>query len=265
MDCFSKFTKKTLETGPIELSSSETFCPSKCFVSTGVTRGNCHVSATNLAQQQKTTPDIVGSFSFFKLHIYVLQITLLPIPISLNDAVIPQYPMAWFRSLIQVSATARSATKPRILDPFSYTLLSRFSSEPAPIHETPAPSPAPQTPTQYSGLGPTKPGEKPRVVVLGTGWAGCRLMKGLDTDIYDVVCVSPRNHMVFTPLLASTCVGTLEFRSVAEPIGRIQPAISREPGSYFFLSNCVGLDPDKHLVRLVLFGVIGFHGKYVCE
>ena len=38
--------------------------------------------------------------------------------------------------------------------------------------------------------------------------------------------------MVFTPLLTSTCVGTLEFRSVAEPIGRIQPAISREPRFY---------------------------------
>lgn len=104
-----------------------------------------------------------------------------------------------------------------------------------------------------SELGPTNPGEKPRVVVLGSGWAGCRLMKDLDTSIYDVVCVSPRNHMVFTPLLASTCVGTLEFRSVAEPIGRIQPAISREPGSYFFLANCTGIDADKHLVRLLLF------------
>ncbi|PQQ11742.1 internal alternative NAD(P)H-ubiquinone oxidoreductase A1 mitochondrial [Prunus yedoensis var. nudiflora] len=61
--------------------------------------------------------------------------------------------MAWFRSLIQVSAAARSATKPRISDPFSYTLLSRFSSEPAPIHETPAPQP----PTQYSGLAPRSP------------------------------------------------------------------------------------------------------------
>lgn len=27
--------------------------------------------------------------------------------------------------------------------------------------------------------------------------------------------ISNRNHMVFTPLLASTCVGTLEGRSVA--------------------------------------------------
>ncbi|KAK1325167.1 hypothetical protein QJS10_CPA01g02339 [Acorus calamus] len=37
------------------------------------------------------------------------------------------------------------------------------------------------------GLEPTKPNEKPRVVVLGSGWAGCRFLKGLDTKIYDVI------------------------------------------------------------------------------
>lgn len=105
------------------------------------------------------------------------------------------------------------------------------------------------TQSNHPGLRPTKGDEKPRVVVLGTGWAGCRLMKDIDTNIYDVVCISPRNHMVFTPLLASTCVGTLEFRSVAEPIGRIQPAISREPGSYFFLSNCMGVDFQNRQVH----------------
>ncbi|PKI61549.1 hypothetical protein CRG98_018045 [Punica granatum] len=101
---------------------------------------------------------------------------------------------------------------------------------------------------KFPGLEATKPGEKPRVVVLGTGWAACRFMKGLDTRIYDVVCVSPRNHMVFTPLLASTCVGTLEFRSVAEPVGRIQPALATSPNSYFYLSSCTGIDTDKHEV-----------------
>ncbi|KAF2303426.1 hypothetical protein GH714_018246 [Hevea brasiliensis] len=50
---------------------------------------------------------------------------------------------------------------------------------------------------RYPGLEATRPGEKPRVVVLGTGWAACRFMKGLDTKIYDVVCISPRNHMVY--------------------------------------------------------------------
>ncbi|CAL9210281.1 unnamed protein product [Musa hybrid cultivar] len=101
---------------------------------------------------------------------------------------------------------------------------------------------------RVSGLEPTKAGEKPRVVVLGTGWAGCRFLKGLDTKLYDIVCISPRNHMVFTPLLASTCVGTLEFRSVAEPVNRIQSALSGAPNSYFYLASCTGIDTHKHQV-----------------
>ena len=105
----------------------------------------------------------------------------------------------------------------------------------------------------YPGLEATKPGEKPRVVVLGTGWAACRFLKGLDTKIYDVVCISPRNHMVFTPLLASTCVGTLEFRSVAEPVGRIQSALATEPNSYFYLATCTGIDTNKHEVSEPLY------------
>ncbi|GLT33495.1 hypothetical protein SLA2020_080800 [Shorea laevis] len=101
---------------------------------------------------------------------------------------------------------------------------------------------------RYAGLEATKPGEKPRVVVLGSGWAACRFLKGLDTRIYDVVCISPRNHMVFTPLLASTCVGTLEFRSVAEPVSQIQSALATEPNSYFYLASCTGIDTNKHEV-----------------
>ncbi|KAG8385612.1 hypothetical protein BUALT_Bualt03G0063200 [Buddleja alternifolia] len=102
--------------------------------------------------------------------------------------------------------------------------------------------------SRYPTLEATKPGEKPRVVVLGSGWAACRFLKGLDTKVYDVVCISPRNHMVFTPLLASTCVGTLEFRSVAEPVSQIQTALAKDPNSYFFLASCTDVDTDKHEV-----------------
>ncbi|KAJ8644003.1 hypothetical protein MRB53_005751 [Persea americana] len=143
--------------------------------------------------------------------------------------------MSWRRTLtIFFSTTTRPSNSIRksLAPPLSFS--SHFSS---------ATSPFP------SGLDPTKPSDKPRVVVLGSGWAGCRLMKGIDTSIYDVVCISPRNHMVFTPLLASTCVGTLEFRSVAEPIARIQPAISHAPGSFFFLARCRGIDTEKHVVH----------------
>ncbi|KAK6917480.1 FAD/NAD(P)-binding domain [Dillenia turbinata] len=108
--------------------------------------------------------------------------------------------------------------------------------------------------SSFLGLEATRPGEKPRVVVLGTGWAACRFLKGIDTNIYDVVCISPRNHMVFTPLLASTCVGTLEFRSVAEPVEQIQSALAQSPNSFFYLANCIGLDTDKHEVYCAMNG-----------
>lgn len=44
--------------------------------------------------------------------------------------------------------------------------------------------------------------------------------------------ISPRNHMVFTPLLASTTVGTLEARSVALHITSIQSALHQPQNQY---------------------------------
>ncbi|GER33225.1 internal alternative NAD(P)H-ubiquinoneoxidoreductase A1 [Striga asiatica] len=151
--------------------------------------------------------------------------------------------MPWFGNFIQLSI---AFTRQRPLPPHRSAAV--FGPPPSIAQLLQHFSAAAQS-NREPGLGPTKRDEKPRVVVLGSGWAGCRLIKDIDTKIYDIVCVSPRNHMVFTPLLASTCVGTLEFRSVAEPIGRIQPAISREPGSYFFLANCTGVDFQKHQIH----------------
>ncbi|MFS7902769.1 putative NADH:ubiquinone reductase (non-electrogenic) [Helianthus anomalus] len=143
--------------------------------------------------------------------------------------------MYWFKTLTRFT----TASKQRATTKFTPTLFSLQH-----IHHFTTTGDAAAPPA--SGLGPTKKTDKPRVVVLGSGWAGCSLMKGIDTGLYNIVCVSPRNHMVFTPLLASTCVGTLEFRSVAEPIGRIQPAISHEPGSFFFLADCKDVDAKNH-------------------
>jgi NADH:ubiquinone reductase (non-electrogenic) len=60
--------------------------------------------------------------------------------------------------------------------------------------------------------------KKPVVLVLGSGWAAHSCIKVIDTDACDVIVVSPRNHFCFTPMLPSTAVGTVEFRSLLEPI-----------------------------------------------
>merc|ERR1719186_1968866 len=64
--------------------------------------------------------------------------------------------------------------------------------------------------------------EKPMLVVLGAGWGGFRVARDLDKTKFDVTVVSPRNHFLFTPLLPSTTVGTLEFRCVQEPVRTIK-------------------------------------------
>ena len=63
--------------------------------------------------------------------------------------------------------------------------------------------------------------EKPRVVIVGSGWGGNKVARAVDKERFDVRVVSPANHFLFTPLLASTAVGTLEFRAVQEPVRTI--------------------------------------------
>lgn len=78
-------------------------------------------------------------------------------------------------------------------------------------------------------------GDRERIVILGSGWAGqltpySQKCTAIDSryagyvlsqrlsDKYQVLVISPRSYFVFTPLLNSTAVGTLEFRTALEPI-----------------------------------------------
>lgn len=60
--------------------------------------------------------------------------------------------------------------------------------------------------------------DRERVVILGSGWGGYNLARKLNPNKFQTVVVSPRSYFVFTPLLASTSVGTLEFRAALEPV-----------------------------------------------
>ncbi|KAJ1822937.1 hypothetical protein LPJ56_000481 [Coemansia sp. RSA 2599] len=83
-----------------------------------------------------------------------------------------------------------------------------------------------------------------RLVILGSGWGAVSILKTIDKDAYDVTVVSPNNYFIFTPLLPSVTVGTVEFRSVLEPIRRI---IKRIRGSYIEAA-AVDIDFEKKYV-----------------
>lgn len=82
----------------------------------------------------------------------------------------------------------------------------------------------------------------PRLVVLGTGFGAFNLVKHV-SDRYDVTVISPRNHFLFTPLLPGTTVGTLEFRSIIEPIRHARRGIT------FYHAAATGLDVAAHRVQ----------------
>ncbi|KAK1260814.1 hypothetical protein QJS04_geneDACA021989 [Acorus gramineus] len=89
--------------------------------------------------------------------------------------------------------------------------------------------------------------KKKKLVVLGTGWAGTSFLKNLDGSLYDIQVVSPRNYFAFTPLLPSVTCGTVEARSIVEPIRKI---IKKKNGEVRFCeAECFKIDPVNKKVH----------------
>lgn len=98
---------------------------------------------------------------------------------------------------------------------------------------------------------PTFDGPKKKVVILGSGWGALSVINHLTPGQFDVTVVSPRNYFLFTPLLPSVTVGTVEARSIVEPLRKLIRKVhgSVEGGFEFLESECVDIDPLAKRVR----------------
>lgn len=94
---------------------------------------------------------------------------------------------------------------------------------------------------------------KPKLVILGSGWGSVALLKNLNPDDYHVTVVSKSNHFLFTPMLPSATVGTLELRSLVEPIRRIVSRI----GGHFLNGMAEDVDFSEKLVEVSAEGANG--------
>ena len=90
--------------------------------------------------------------------------------------------------------------------------------------------------------GVVKRGTKKRVVIAGSGWASHALIKIIDTDLFEVIMISPRPFFIFTPMLTSASVGTVEVRSIVEPIRAANPLVD------FLEADLVDVDPTAQTV-----------------
>ncbi|KAI6245387.1 External alternative NADH-ubiquinone oxidoreductase [Erysiphe necator] len=89
---------------------------------------------------------------------------------------------------------------------------------------------------------------KKNLIILGTGWGAVSLLKKLDTEQYNVIVISPRNYFLFTPLLPSCTTGTIEHRSIMEPIRSVTR--HKKAAVKFYEAEATNIDPDRKVVRI---------------
>lgn len=88
--------------------------------------------------------------------------------------------------------------------------------------------------------------DKPRLVILGTGWGSTALLKTLNPGDYHVTVVSPVGYFLFTPMLPSATVGTLSLRTLVEPARRIVQRVN----GHFLKGQAEDVDFENRLVEV---------------
>ncbi|KAF2129460.1 hypothetical protein P153DRAFT_316430 [Dothidotthia symphoricarpi CBS 119687] len=99
---------------------------------------------------------------------------------------------------------------------------------------------------------------KPKLVILGTGWGSVALLKQLNPDEYHVTVISPSNNFLFTPMLPSATVGTLELRSLVEPVRRIV----RRVRGHFLKAKAENVEFSEKLIECSALGANGEEQRF---
>ncbi len=83
---------------------------------------------------------------------------------------------------------------------------------------------------------------KPRVVIVGGGFAGIQLAKGLKGEDVQVVLVDRNNYHTFQPLLYQVATAGLEPDSIAYPLRKI---FKKQQNLLFRMADVLSVEPEK--------------------
>lgn len=118
-------------------------------------------------------------------------------------------------------------------------------------------------PASMTSTSSSSRGGRPRVCVLGSGWAAVAFLKRLSTydTHYDVTVVSPRNYFLYTPLLPGAATGAIEGRSIVEPVRR---ALS-DKNFTFYEAMALRIEPGASTSRGDEKANGGGGGRLICR
>ena len=87
---------------------------------------------------------------------------------------------------------------------------------------------------------------KPRVVIVGGGFAGLELAKALAPAAVQVVLIDKQNYHTFQPLLYQVATAGLDADSIVSPFRKI---LSEQENFYFRLAEVQAVDPTAKVVE----------------
>jgi NADH:ubiquinone reductase (H+-translocating) len=101
---------------------------------------------------------------------------------------------------------------------------------------------------------PTAPSNRPRLVILGGGFAGLYAARALKRAPLDITVIDRRNHHLFQPLLYQVATAALNPSDIAAPIRGV---LRRQRNASVILGEAVAVDMEKRIVELA-DGRIGY-------
>lgn len=88
--------------------------------------------------------------------------------------------------------------------------------------------------------------DKPRIVIIGGGFGGIRMVKHLDNNLYQVVLLDRYNYHTFQPLLYQVATAGLEPDSIAGPLRKIT---KHYKNTYFRMLKVNHIDPENKTLQ----------------
>lgn len=93
---------------------------------------------------------------------------------------------------------------------------------------------------------------KPRVIVIGGGFGGLEVVKGLRNFKVQVILFDKYNHHTFQPLLYQVATSGLETNSIVAPFRKL---FGQQPDFYFRLGEVKNIRPEENYIETSIGGV----------
>jgi NADH:ubiquinone reductase (H+-translocating) len=87
---------------------------------------------------------------------------------------------------------------------------------------------------------------KPRIIIIGGGFGGLELAKGLSGLKAQVVLFDKNNHHTFQPLLYQVATSGLETSSIVFPFRK---RFAKQNDFYFRMAEVIGIKPEENYIE----------------